>query len=417
MLYPLIIRRCKVAAIAALFTLPARAITLPEAERLALARNFDVALGASAVASASGAIIAAGQRPNPTLSFQTVNIDRQRGIGAGPLRDKAVDSTLGLSWLVERGDKRELRVGVAKGMHEAAQMDFAEVRRQLRLAVHTAFFDLKFAEARARLLSESRALAEQSLVAANRRVEAGDLAPLERSRLQVEVVRLQNDSRAAEGEWASARQGLALLLGGSMPAESLAADDEWPSPSVRIEEGPGADVTHRPDLRAAIAREEAARVGVRLAKSQAVRDVTVGSSVERFPPDMRASYGLSVSIPLFASHAYEGEMAKALADAEASRLQREKAVVGAATEAARLRAQLSAARDRLERLLGGGMASAEEAARGAEFAYAKGAISLTDLLDARRQHRSVKLDLAQAQADHAKALAAWRAATEWEQQP
>jgi cobalt-zinc-cadmium efflux system outer membrane protein len=148
-----------------------------------------------------------------------------------------------------------------------------------------------------------------------------------------------------------------------------------------------------------------------------VRDVTVGASVEHFPPDMRVSYGVSMSIPLFASHAYEGEIARALAEADTARLLREKAAIQARAEAGRAYAQLAAARDRLEGLREQGMRAAEEAARGIEFAYEKGAASLTDLLDARRQYRAVQLDLVQARTDFAKALAAWRAATEWEQDP
>ena len=49
-----------------------------------------------------------------------------------------------------------------------------------------------------------------------------------------------------------------------------------------------------------------------------------------------------------------------------------------------------------------------------EFAYARGAAPLTDVLDARRVWRATQSDLAQARADHAKALASWRAASEWE---
>lgn len=396
---------------------PAIALTLSQAERLVLERNPDVAVGATAVASAQGGVLSADQAPIPTLSWQTVNIDPNRGVGSGPFREKSVDSTLGLSWTFERGDKRALRKGTAEGALRAAQHDLAEVRRQQRLATHLAYFDLKLAEQRVQLLTEAQALAEQSLAAATRRVSAGDLAPLERSRLQVETVRARNERRAAEGDLASARQALAALLGGSKPADSLTADDDWPVPGAMPEKSRIARAASRPDLRAATAREEAARTAGELARSQATRDITVGASIEHFPPDMQKSFGFNVSIPLFTDDRYAGEAARAAADAEAARLLREKATVAASAEAGRAWAQLDAARDRLERLQGEGMGAADEAARGVEFAYAKGAASLTDLLDARRQNRAVKLDVAQAHADFARALAAWRAATEWEQEP
>jgi outer membrane protein, heavy metal efflux system len=44
----------------------------------------------------------------------------------------------------------------------------------------------------------------------------------------------------------------------------------------------------------------------------------------------------------------------------------------------------------------------------AELAYAKGAMSLTELIDARRTLRAVLLDDVAAKADYARALAAWQ---------
>ena len=44
----------------------------------------------------------------------------------------------------------------------------------------------------------------------------------------------------------------------------------------------------------------------------------------------------------------------------------------------------------------------------AEFAYKNGAIGVMDLLDARRTLRAIQIDAATAQADYAKALAAWQ---------
>jgi cobalt-zinc-cadmium efflux system outer membrane protein len=404
-------------ALSAVPVAPARALSLADAERQALARNRDIALGAAAVDAAQAGIISAAQRPNPSLSVQTVNLDPHRGIGGGPLSRKAMDTTVGVSWLVERGDKRRHRLEAAEAQLQATRYDLAEVRRQQRLAVHLAYFDLKQAQERLRLLDESSALARQSLDAAERRVKAGDLAPIERSRLRVETIRADNERRAALADLASARQTLATLLGDPQLAAELSADDPWPLPVPAAPGTPAEAAAQRPDLRGAAAREEAARRGRELARSLATRDVTLGAQYERFPPDNRGSFGVSLSIPLFWGYRYQGEIAKAEADWEASRVMREKVALQAFAEVQRAHAQLAAARDKLAALEEVGARSAQEAARGIELAYARGAASLTDLLDARRQLRAIQLEIVQARADYAKALAAWRAATEWEQQP
>jgi hypothetical protein len=54
---------------------------------------------------------------------------------------------------------------------------------------------------------------------------------------------------------------------------------------------------------------------------------------------------------------------------------------------------------------------AVRAADAAEYAYKRGAVGVTDLLDARRTLYATRLDAASAEADYAKARAAWRAAT------
>ena len=48
----------------------------------------------------------------------------------------------------------------------------------------------------------------------------------------------------------------------------------------------------------------------------------------------------------------------------------------------------------------------------AELAYTKGALALSDLLDARRTLRATGLEALAAQADHAKASMAWRLRTQ-----
>ncbi|HMM71996.1 MAG TPA: TolC family protein, partial [Rhodocyclaceae bacterium] len=151
-----------------------------------------------------------------------------------------------------------------------------------------------------------------------------------------------------------------------------------------------------------------------LARSLQTRDVTVGGQIERHEPDPGVTFGITLSIPLFTNYYYEGEVARAESDVEAARESLEKTVALARTEMARAVTELTAAIDRLHRLDDEVLPEARGVAEAAEFAYAKGAIGLTDLLDARRTLRAVELDSVNARLDHAKARSAWLAASEWE---
>ena len=56
------------------------------------------------------------------------------------------------------------------------------------------------------------------------------------------------------------------------------------------------------------------------------------------------------------------------------------------------------------------LGAANRSAEASEFAFSRGAISVLEVLDARRTLRAVRLEALGARADFAKALAAWRAA-------
>jgi cobalt-zinc-cadmium efflux system outer membrane protein len=393
----------------------AEPVTLIQAETL-LAHNRDLLVAQRAVDAARAGATIAGQAPNPTLTYSNANISPNLGIGKGSLLDKRFDQSLALSQLIERGSKRSLRSGGAEALLRAANADLADVRRQQRLMLHQDFYDLMAAQEKVKLLAETTAIYDRLLEVASLRLRAGDIAAVETSRLKVEVLRARNDERAARTELAQARQSLAYLIGESARADQLVADAPWPD--VAAPDTVAAAVDRRPDLRAARERVEAARQARQLAKSQTTRDVTVGAQLGRslgYSSYMPAvSYGFSLSVPLFARYAYEGEIAQAETAYTVAVEAGETVKIQAQQEVARAHADLAAATERRRRTENEALPEARRVADAAEFAYRKGALSLSDLLDARRTLRAVELDAVTTRADHAKALAAWQAATEWE---
>src|SRR5207237_5580246 len=113
------------------------------------------------------------------------------------------------------------------------------------------------------------------------------------------------------------------------------------------------------DVRAAKSRVEAAAGGRDLARSLRNRDVTVGLSYDHYPvnPGFAAgsgagtgsTYGLFLSLPLFARYYYEGEIQQAEAGYGAALDTLEKARAQARSELARAGSDLHAAAERLAR--------------------------------------------------------------------
>jgi cobalt-zinc-cadmium efflux system outer membrane protein len=392
------------------------ALTLRDAEVLLVARNRDLQLARRASQAAEAGSIIAGAPPNPQFTWTTQNINPSKGIGAGPPWDKTVDTILRVDQLIERGGKRELRKAAADGLVAAAGAELDEVLRRQRLALAVTYYELLAAQDRVAVAAETAGLWRESVSATELRLKAGDVAAADLSRLRVDELRAQNDLRAAQAELARAQVALGYLIGTEQQAAMIRAVGPWPAPAALAAVVPNDEaIDRRPDVRAAMSRVEASQKGRELARALRTRDVTLGVQYEHWPTSSTNdqgtgnSFGVSISVPLFVRYHYEGEIARAEAEFSVAGDALERARAQARAEAAQALSDLRAAADRLERFERDLLVEARRAAAYAEFAYRSGTISVTELLDARRTLRATQLDSAQARADYAKALAAWRA--------
>lgn len=384
---------------------------LAELDQLVLERNRTLLASRRAAAAAEAGVTMAGARPNPTVSLNT------SGINARYPGDHAyLDTILRIDQPIERGGKRELRLGVADALLAASRSDESDSLRQQRLLAREAYFDLKAAEERDQLSADSAALAHQVLSKAELRLKAGDLAPADVARIRTDTMRADSDATQAAVDHQRARQVLASLLAMEPDATRIVTADSWPLltplPSGAV------DVDARPDVIAARHRVEAAEKAVDLARSQQVRDVTVGAQLERNNQDPGSNLvGVGVSVPLFTGYDFRGEIRQAYVALDAARddLERVKAAAGAdvgqaAFEADRLGARARQLRDEA-------LPAARRAGAAVQLAFTQGAASVLDVIDARRSLHAVEIDTANALADAAKARAAWAAATNRQELP
>ena len=392
------------------------ALTLDQAEKLMQQHNRELQAARRALESARANVTIAAARPNPTLNFSISQINPSLGVGSGSYRDKTMDSTLRLDQVIERGERRELRLATAKSLESASAEDLSDTLRQQRLALHGAYYDLLFVQDKTAISRDTASLFGRTLEAAELRLKAGDIAAADVSRIRVDALRAANDARAAEAELRRAQLALAYLIGAEAAAARLRATDAWPAGSGTEAASVSEDmIDRRPDVRAARQRVDAAVAARDLARSLRTRDVSVGASYDHYPTSSTNtlgtgnSYGVYMSIPLFANYRYEGEIERAEVDYSAAQdgLGRMRAL--ARGELERALSDLRAATDRVRRYDDALLAEAKRAADAAEFAYKNGAIGVMDLLDARRTLRATQVDAVSARNEFARALAAWRA--------
>lgn len=397
---------------------PPQPLTLSEV-LLAARDNADVRFSRQALAAARADILAADHAPVPVLSAKAASIDLQNGVGAGNLANKRIDNSIGIDWVWERGGKRRARTLSAERTAAAAEADVDEATYQQQLAAGSAFYDLLGAQERIVEVASIERGAAQLSGTATRRVQAGDLPQQEASRSAIEAQRSGVELRAAELDRDRAQIALAQLLGATMPVRGRLAGNDWPTlaPSADARNDFGAYDSEaildaRPDVRAAQARVAAMSAALDNARALRSSDVTWGVSLERYPGTSNRLVELRASIPLQIGYRAEGEIGRAEAMYVQAQDALDKTRNDARLELQRLRAEADANARRLQTFERDILGGARQLAESAEFAYRRGAMSLTDVLDARRTLRATQLDAISARIDHAKAALAWRLRTQ-----
>jgi cobalt-zinc-cadmium efflux system outer membrane protein len=377
--------------------------------------NLDVVLARHSVAGAQADILSADRSPFPTLSASVSQIDLQNGNGGGnPWSEQTLDKSIGLDWTWERGNKRELRTLTARRAADAAQADLDDVRTQQLLAALGSYYDLLAAQERLGEVALIERSAAELATSANRRLQAGDIAAQEAARTEIEAQRARSDLQQAELE----RQRAALVLwqqtGLATPPEILQARSDWPALADNESDVQSLDalVEARSDVRAAQARVQAAQAGLDGSSAQKYADITWGVSYDHYPGTSTALVALRMQMPLQLGYNYQGEIGRATAQLAQAQDALEKTRRLARFELQRLRHEAHTTAARARAYDTEILPRARRVAEGAELAYRKGALSLTDLLDARRTLRATLLDALNARADHAKAAGAWKLRTQ-----
>ena len=371
--------------------------------------NLDVSLTQRAFDAARADVLSADHAPAPIVTAKTASIDLQNGVGPGSaLSDKRIDKSIGLDWTWERGNKRELRTRSAQRAAQAAQADLDEALVQQQLAAAGAYYDLLAAQER---ITQVQAIAHSAVElarSAQRRLSAGDLSQQDAARSDIEAERANADLRAAQADRVRAELTLKQI---THLTGALAAQAEWPTPILSLPNQPEPQVEARPDVRAALRRTEAAQAVLESAEALRKNDLTLGTSFDHYPGTSNRLLEFRVQMPLaglFGNYGYQGELGRATAQLAQAQDLLDKTRQSAALDISRLQQDLLAAAQRALTYQNAIVPRARQVASMAEMAYGKGAMSLTELLDARRTLRAALLEDVATRADHARSLTAWQ---------
>lgn len=361
--------------------------------RRAVTSNRSLSAARLSVERAQARLVQAQLYPNPAL-----DLEHTTGKFTGAPDEH--ETTAGVSFPFELGGKRRSRIDIAGAELDVARAELAERQRQLTNEVLTAYVE---ALASLRELDTTARLNELDVETGGyleKRVTEGDVAPLELQLLRVEIDRLRSRRELLNGRLDAAIIRLKALTGVA-PEEQVRLREGFTTAEV-FGESPAAEdavrraLANRPDVAAARANERAAEATLRLARAQAIPDVTpfgrfsssssafdetpVGKLTDR---SKSIGFGVSITLPIF----NRNQGARAEASAAVTQAQREReyleTTVRAEVESALRRLQSTDAA--LGTFQSGVISRSSENLKTLRAAYQLGEYRITDLIAEQRR--------------------------------
>jgi outer membrane protein, heavy metal efflux system len=367
-----------------------RTLSIADAVNESLQRNASLQAQRLNLTIADAAIVTAGLRPNPVMSGDADHLDLL-GTGfddtnnAGP-----PEYGVRVDFPIERGGKRDLRLGVAQLGRDFAVAQFADTIRRLKIDVLVASIDVLEAKAKLALARENLETLQQLVDLNQRRLTSGAIAPLEATRSRVAMLQYRSNVRTAELTLAQARLRLLPLLGARPGDSPVDIDDVLaarpPETPPVLSDLQATARAKRPDVLAARADQARSQADLRLQLGQAKIDYTVGTEYRRQQGTAGKGnmLGFFVSAPLPIFSRNQGEIARAQADQERTRQSAAAVDIDVNTEVASAFREYESSRRLLIEIEQDLLEPARSARAGTTYTYQAGATSLLDVLDAQR---------------------------------
>jgi cobalt-zinc-cadmium efflux system outer membrane protein len=359
------------------------------------AANPTLKAAESTVAEARAGEITAHLRPNPQLSLTADGLQTNPYLGIWrPL--SGVVTTPGVSYLIERGNKRDLRWQSAKQSTAISASTYIDQERSLLFNLRSAFVLTLQAKAVLGNARENLDYWDHELDVNRTRFNAGDLAQVDLNRLEVQRFQFESDLEAATVNLRTAKLQLRQLLNDTTPLERLDVTGpyDYADKAIPLEQIRRAALQARPDLKAALETVELARTNHALAVANGAADPTVSAWYSRNPsfsnPFANNTLGGSVSVPLRINDRNQGEKARTQIDIGKSERLREatEAQVFADVDSAyvAMESAVNLLRTRSKYLV-----LAEGTRNNMQFSYENGGASLIDFLDSEKAYRDTRL--------------------------
>jgi len=380
-------------------------LSLDEAIQLALQNNHNLKAAQTTIQQNQAQEITANLRPNPslTLDAQFLPIFQPENFTLNYI-DTTAQFDVGISYLFERGKKRQHRLQAAQDTTAQTRSTVADNERTLTFNVASQFLSVQLAESTLDLAIEDMKSFQKSVDISQERYKSGAISEGDYLKIKLQLLQFQSDVSQAQLAKVQALVGLRQLLGyHTVGADfDVSADFDYLPVTVKLEDLQAKALQNRADLRAAQQGVIAAKSQYELAKANGKVDVTGTFNYDHVSETNTGSIFGSFQIPIFNRN--QGEIARtryAITQNQELASETSQQVLSDVVDAY----EALHSNDQIVQLYRGGYVDHAKQSRDiSEYAYKRGAASLLDYLDAERTYRANQLAYRQALASYMTAL-------------
>src|SRR5579871_5652532 len=257
--------------------LPTR-ITLDEAIDLALKHNHSLQAARTTILQSQAEETTANLRPNPNLlgDAQFLPIFQPNNFSGTYLNDSA-QFDVGVSYLIERGKKRQHRLQAAKDATAVTSAQVDDNARSLTFNVASQFIAVLLADSELDLAQQDLASFQKTVDISQASFNAGSMSGGDLLKIKIQLLQFQMDVSSAKLGRVQALASLRQLLGYESVPENydVMGDLEYKPLKLNEDDLKALALKQRPDVRAAQLGITAANSQFELAKAGGKPDVTV----------------------------------------------------------------------------------------------------------------------------------------------
>jgi cobalt-zinc-cadmium efflux system outer membrane protein len=378
---------------------------------MALQHNHSLLAARTTVPQSEAQEVTANLRPNPTLftDWEYLPLVHPNSNIADYLHD-STEGDIGMSYLFERGKKRQHRLRAAKDATAVTRFQVRDNERSLTFQVGQLFISVQLAESTLELAVQDLKSFSTTVDIGEKQFKAGGISENDYLKIKLQLLQFQQDMQQAQLARAQALSDLRQLIGyESVPGNyDVEGVFDYQALSFTIDELQRKALDNRPDLSAATLGVAAADSQHELAKANGKVDVTASSNYSHV--NAISALTFSVSVPLAIFDRNQGEIARThYAMTQAQQLQA--AARGQVMTDVRDAYEALQTSDQIAQYYRSGYLDVAQKSRDiSEYAYRRGAASLLDFLDAERSYRATQLAWRQAIAAYLTALEQLRGA-------